>query len=146
MRTDELEMMTSGFTFALCAHVRKNTLGNSELCMIRDGEKKELDISKREVWVAKVIPALIFFTLWLDGWFFPLILLPIIYVLFVEKKSLGWLGFSRHEIRFSLGIGVIIALVLNGMYYPIFLYYLPMMKMEIITLYGIFLDVLWYPT
>jgi hypothetical protein len=56
---------------------------------------------KREVWVAKVIPAIIFFSLWLDGWFFPLILLPIVYVLFVEKKSLGWLGFSRYEIRFS---------------------------------------------
>jgi len=102
-------------------------------------------VLKREVWVAKVIPAIILFSLWLDGWFFPLILLPIIYVLFVEKKSLGWLGFSRHEIWFSLVIGVLIALVLCGMYYPIFIYYLPMIKMEIITLYSIFLDVVWYP-
>lgn len=113
--------------------------------MIKDDENKELNVLKREVWVAKVIPALIFFALWLDGWFFPLILLPIIYVLFVEKKSLGWLGFSRHEIRFSLGIGVIIALVLSGMYYPIFLHYLHIWKMEIVTIYSIFLDVIWYP-
>jgi membrane protease YdiL (CAAX protease family) len=102
-------------------------------------------VLKHEVWVAKVIPALIFFSLWLDGWFFPLILLPIIYVLFIEKKNLGWLGFSRHGLYFSLNIGVIIAFVLSVMYYPIFLYYLPMMKMEIITLYSIFLDVVWYP-
>jgi len=101
---------------------------------------------KREVWVAKVIPAIILFSLWLDGWFFPLILLPIVYVLFVEKKSLGWLGFSRHEIWFSLVIGVLISLVLCGMYYPIFIYYFPMIRMEIITLYSIFLDVIWYPT
>jgi len=100
---------------------------------------------KREVLVAKVIPAIILFSLWLDGWFFPLILLPIIYVIFVEKKSLGWLGFSRHEIRFSLGVGVIIALVLSVAYYPIFLYYLDIMKIGIVTIYSIFLDVVWYP-
>jgi len=104
-----------------------------------------MPVLKREVWVAKVIPAIIFFALWLDGWFFPLILLPIVYVLFVEKKSLDWLGFTRHEIRFSLGVGVIIALVLSGMYYPVFLYYLHIWKMEIVTIYSIFLDVVWYP-
>lgn len=85
------------------------------------------------------------FSLWLDSWFFPLILLPIVYVLFVEKKSLGWLGFSRYEIRFSLGMGVMIALVLSGMYFPVFLYYLHIVKMEIVTINSIFLDVVWYP-
>lgn len=99
---------------------------------------------KREVWVEKIIPALVFFSLWLDGWVFPLILLPIIYVLFIEKKSLGWLGFSRHEIRLSLVVGMLIASVIGGVYYPIFLYYLPIMKIEV-TLYTIFLDVVWYP-
>ncbi|MFQ6068877.1 MAG: type II CAAX prenyl endopeptidase Rce1 family protein [Candidatus Bathyarchaeia archaeon] len=101
---------------------------------------------KREVWVEKIIPALVLLSLWLNGWFFPLILFPIVYVLFVEKKRLGWLGFSGHEIGLSLVIGVLIAFVSSGMYYPIFLYYLPMMKIEIITLYSIFLDVIWYPT
>ena len=66
---------------------------------------------KRKVWVEKIFPALIFFSLWLDGWFFPIILLPIVYVLIVEKKSLGWLGFSRDKLYFSLSSGVIIALV-----------------------------------
>jgi len=101
---------------------------------------------KREVWIEKVIPAFIFSSLWLDGWFFPLILLPIIYVVFVEKKSLSWLGFSRHKIRVSLAAGVLIAFVLIRMYYPIFLYYLPVMKMEMFTFYSVFLDVVWYPT
>ncbi len=101
---------------------------------------------KREDWIEKIVPALIFFPLWLDGWFFPLILLPIIYVLLVEKKSLGWLSLSRHEIQVSLAIGVLIAFVLSGMYYPIFLYYLAIMKMGMTTLYGILLDVAWYPT
>lgn len=100
---------------------------------------------KREVWVEKIFPALILFSLWLDGWFFPLILLPVLYVLLVEKKSLGWIGFSRHELWFSLVIGVLTALVLSGTYYPIFLYYLTMMKTEIVTIYSILLDVIWYP-
>jgi len=102
-------------------------------------------VLKREVWVKNIIPALIFFSLWLDGWFFPIILLPIVYVLIVEKKNLGWLGFSRDELYLSLGIGIIIAVVLNGVYYPIFLYYLSIMKIGIATIYDIFLDVVWYP-
>lgn len=100
---------------------------------------------KHEVWVEKIFPALILFSLWLDGWFFPLILLPVLYVLLVEKKSLGWIGFSRHELCFSLVIGVLTALVLSGIYYQIFLYYLTMMKIEIVTIYSILLDVIWYP-
>ena len=100
---------------------------------------------KRKVWVEKIFPALIFFSLWLDGWFFPIILLPIVYVLIVEKKSLGWLGFSRDKLYFSLSSSVIIALVLSAVYYPIFLYYLDIMKTGIITIYSILLDVIWYP-
>ena len=100
---------------------------------------------KRKVWIEKIFPTIIFFSLWLDGWFFPIILFPIVYVLIVEKKSLGWLGFSRDKLYFSLGIGIIIAFVLSGAYYPIFLYYLSIMKIGIVTIYSIFLDVVWYP-
>lgn len=100
---------------------------------------------KRKVWVEKIFPSLIFFSLWLDGWFFPIILLPIVYVLIVEKQSLGWLGFSRDKLYFSLSSGMIIALVLSLVYYPIFLHYLNIMKIGIVTIYSIFLDVVWYP-
>jgi len=100
---------------------------------------------KRKVWVEKIFPAFIFFSLWLDGWFFPIILLPIVYVLIVEKKNLGWLGFSRDKLYFSISSGMIIALVLSVVYYPIFLYYLDIMKIGIVTIYSIFLDVVWYP-
>lgn len=100
---------------------------------------------KREVWIENVIPGLILFSLWLDGWFFPLILLPILYVLLFEKKSLGWLGFSKYELWHSIAIGVLLALVLTGIYYPTFLHYLPLMRLETIDLYDVFLDVVWYP-
>ena len=100
---------------------------------------------KREVWVGKIFPLLIFLSLWLDGWFFPLILLPILYVLFVEKKSLEWFGFSRHRLWFSMFISVLIFFVLSVIYYPIFLYYLPRIEKETIELYCVFLDIVYYP-
>jgi len=105
----------------------------------------EVRMLKREVWVEKVVPSLILFSLWLDGWFFPVILIPIFYVLMVEKKDLGWFGFSRCKLWFSLVTSLLIVLVLTGTYYPVFLYYLPLMKEETIDVYTIFLDIVWYP-
>jgi membrane protease YdiL (CAAX protease family) len=74
-----------------------------------------------------------------------LILLPFLYVLLVEKKSLEWLGFSRHGLQSSMLVGVLITSLLCGIYCPIFFYYLPMMEHEAIDLYSIFSDVIWYP-
>ena len=98
------------------------------------------------MWIWKIVPGFIVFVLWLNGWFFLLILLPILYVLLIEKKSLHWLGFSSYDIRFSIIVGVAIALALIGVYYPIFLHYFSeIMKREVFNLYRIFLDVIWYP-
>ena len=105
----------------------------------------EAEILKSEVWIGKIIPLLIFLFLWLDGWFFPLILLPVLYVLLVEKKSLKWLGFSRHELKVSMLLSAIITLTLGAMYYSIFLYYRFIMDRITITVYNVFLDVAWYP-
>jgi len=100
----------------------------------------------KKIWVYHIIPGVIFFALWLDGWFFPLILLPLLYVLVVEKKSMEWLGFSRGKFDFSVIACFLIDLVLIGMYYPIFLYYLPeKLTWEPPSLYGFFFDVIWYP-
>ncbi|MFB0543326.1 MAG: hypothetical protein ACETVR_00960 [Candidatus Bathyarchaeia archaeon] len=89
---------------------------------------------KKEVWVGKILPGLIFFSLWLDGWFFPLILFPVLYVLLSKKKSLKWLGFSRQGLRGSIFIGLLILLVFSIIYYPIFLHYLPLIEGEAIDL------------
>jgi hypothetical protein len=71
------------------------------------------------MWIWKIVPGFIVFVLWLNGWFFPLILLPIPYVLLIEKKGLNWLGFTRHDVRSSIIVGVTIALALIGVYFPI---------------------------
>jgi len=99
----------------------------------------------REILLGKIIPGLILFSLWLDGGFYPLILLPILYVLFVEKKSLNWLGYSKERFWLSIALGVLIFSVLSGLYYPVFLYYFPSIKQTTITLYVVFSDVVWYP-
>lgn len=101
---------------------------------------------ERRVWVEKIVPLFIFLALWLDGWFLPLILLPVLHVLFVEKKSLGWLGFSKRPLRFSIAAGTLVASVVVGLYYPIFLYYLTaIVERGTVGLYDFFWDVVWYP-
>jgi len=105
-----------------------------------------VEILKREDWIENIIPAFIFFSLWLDGSLLPLILLPILYVLLVERKSPGWLGFSSHRLKYSLLSGLLVAFVLIAVYYPIFLHYLPyILEGGAIDLYTVFLDVLHYP-
>ena len=105
-----------------------------------------MEILKREVWIEKIIPAFIFFALWIDGWLLPLILVPIFYVLMIEKKNLGWLGFSKHELGYSLFLSLIITGCLIAIYYPIFFHYLPYtLGKEDIDIYTVFSDVFHYP-
>jgi membrane protease YdiL (CAAX protease family) len=101
---------------------------------------------KRELLIGKVIPAFIFFSLWMDGWLLPLILVPILYVLLVEKKSLSWLGFSTHRILRSSFFGLLITLFLFAMYYLIFLNYVSyMLEKMVIDIYSVFSDIIHYP-
>jgi membrane protease YdiL (CAAX protease family) len=101
---------------------------------------------KRELLIGKVIPALIFFSLWLDGWLLPLILVPVLYVLLVEKKSLSWLGFSKHRILHSSFYGFLIAIFLVAMYYLIFLNCISyMLGKMVVDIYSVFSDVIHYP-
>jgi len=106
----------------------------------------EMNTMKRRALIEKIIPIFIFFSLWLDGSLLPLILLPILFVLLVEKKSLGLLGFSSHGLKYSLLSGLLTAFVLIVVYYPIFLHYLPnILEGGAIDLYTVFLDIFHYP-
>jgi len=106
----------------------------------------EVNKMKRRIMIEKIIPAFMLFSLWLDGSLLLLILLPILYVLLVERKSLGWLGFSSHGLKYSLLFGLLVAFALVVIYHPIFLQYLPqMLEGGAIELYTVFLDVFHYP-
>lgn len=101
---------------------------------------------KRSFLVGKIVPAFIFFVLWLDGSLLPLILLPILYVILVEKKRLSYLGFSQNSFRQSLVLGLVIAVILSGQYYLIFNYYLPnILNPKAINFYDVFTDIVHYP-
>lgn len=100
---------------------------------------------ERAVLKEKVVPAFVFFALWLDGWFYPLLLLPVIYVLVVEKRDLGWLGFRKQRLLASTILGLLVSSVVIAVYYPTFLYYVPPTKARPPSLHDVFTDVVWYP-
>jgi len=93
----------------------------------------------------KVFPALIILSLWLDGWFYPLLLLPFFYVIFVEKKGFGFLGFRKEKLGLSILLGLAITAILFLVYLTIFVYYIPMLQVAFIGFYVVFTDVVWYP-
>lgn len=95
--------------------------------------------------VSKVLPGLIFFFLWLDGWFYPLILLPFLYVFLVEKKGVQWLGFRMQEFKSSISLGLLISVVISAVYYMLFLFYYSLIERPLPSLYTVFADVIWYP-
>ena len=56
--------------------------------------------------VEVVFPGFVVFALWLDGWFYPLILLPFLYVVLVDRRGLGWIGFHGRSLFRSGLLGV----------------------------------------
>lgn len=101
---------------------------------------------QRDVVVSRVFPALIFFSLWLDGQLFPLILLPFLYVLLVEKKDGQWLGFRKQESKSSIYLSFLVSVLLIVTYYPIFLYYSSLIEKQLPSVYDVFTDIIWYPS
>jgi hypothetical protein len=57
----------------------------------------------RRILFEAVFPGFVVFALWLDGWFYPLVLLPYLYVKFVDKRGLKWIGFRGRKL-FSSGL------------------------------------------
>lgn len=101
---------------------------------------------ERKTLIMKVFPALIVFSLWLDGWFYPLLLLPFLYVILVEKRDLGFLGFRGENSGLSMFLGLAAGVILVLACLPVFLYYLAVPKLEAsMGFYVVFTDVLWYP-
>ena len=92
-----------------------------------------------------VFPAFIVFVLWLDGWFYPLLLLPFLYVKLVDKKGLKWIGFHRENLSPSVLLGVCSSLGIIVVWYLFFVYYLPPLESVSVTPYILFTDVFWYP-
>jgi membrane protease YdiL (CAAX protease family) len=92
-----------------------------------------------------VFPAFVVFVLWLDGWFYPLVLLPLLYVKFVDRSGLKWIGFRGRNLFSSGLLGVCSSLGVILVWYLFFAYYLPPLESVSVSPYVLFTDVFWYP-
>ena len=99
----------------------------------------------RRILLEAVFPAFVVFALWLNGWFYPLILLPLLYVKFVDKRGLEWIGFSGRTLFNSGLLGVCSSLGVILVWYLFFVYYFPPLESVSVTPYVLFTDVFWYP-
>lgn len=108
-------------------------------------QSTEDEALRRELLIEAVGPATIFLALWLDGWFYPLLLLPFLYVILVDKKTISWLGFRRQRLQPSISLGLLTATLLMAIHYPIFMQYMPLLEKRAPSLYDLFTDVVWYP-
>ena len=104
----------------------------------------EIWLEKKAV-IRKILPGIIFIALWMNGWFYPLLLLPFIYVFAVEEETLNWMGFKTERTRESAILGILVSLVLLLLYIPVAFFYLQIMQTRNFTPYDIFTDVIWYP-
>lgn len=91
------------------------------------------------------VAILVTIALWSNGWFYPLILLPFLYVKWVANKSFRWIGFRKETVFYSAFLGGLLSFVVVLVWYPIFVYYLPLLENVSITLYTLFTDIVWYP-
>lgn len=92
------------------------------------------------------LPALIMVILWLDGRIYPILLLPLLYVRYVEKQRFNTIGFRKNAISYSLILGFVASAITVTVYFPIFSYYQENLRQRpVISLYDIFTDVVWYP-
>jgi membrane protease YdiL (CAAX protease family) len=87
----------------------------------------------------------VFFALWINGSFYPLILLPLIFTAYYCRESLSKIGIGTGRIRGSLVLGLLAGLLVLGAYYPVFLLYRGTRAGTIPNLWSILIDVLWYP-
>jgi hypothetical protein len=99
----------------------------------------------RRILLDAVFPAFVVFALWLNGWFYPLILLPLLYVKFVDRRGLERIGFHGRNLLSSGLLGVCSSLGVILVWYLFFVYYFPPLESVSVTSYVLFTDVFRYP-
>jgi membrane protease YdiL (CAAX protease family) len=88
---------------------------------------------------------MVFFALWINGSFYPLILLPLIFTAYYCRESLSKIGIGAGRIRGFLILGLLAGLLVLGAYYPVLLLYGGTKTGAIPNVWSILIDVLWYP-
>jgi membrane protease YdiL (CAAX protease family) len=94
---------------------------------------------------ARVLAALVFMALWLDGSFYPLLLLPFAFVLYYEREGLAKIGLGGSGLRESVFLGLGVGLAVSVVSYPIFIHYLSRRLSTSPGLIDLLVDLVWYP-
>ncbi len=102
-------------------------------------------LEPRRILLQAVFPGFVVFALWLDGWFYPLVLLSLLYVKFVDRRGLERIGFHGKNFFSSGLLGVCSFLGIILVSYLFFVYYLPPLESVSVTPYVLLTDVFWYP-
>lgn len=92
-----------------------------------------------------VLALLVFLILWLDGKFYPLILLPLLFVKLYDKKSLSYIGLGGGGLNLSLGLGAGTGLLVPAICYPVFIHYLGVRQAPASWTIALLTDLVWYP-
>ncbi|MGD2141978.1 MAG: CPBP family intramembrane metalloprotease [Candidatus Bathyarchaeota archaeon] len=91
-----------------------------------------------------LLAALVFLALWLNGSFYPLILLPPVFVKAIMREELSNIGFRTGKIVRSLVWGLFASLSVLAAYYLVYLSHNGL-KIRSVDTWSIFTDALWYP-
>ncbi len=93
----------------------------------------------------QILALLVFLALWINGSFYPLVILPFIYIRFIMRESQSLIGFKKRSFRQSLTLGFFSALFVLVVYYPIHLNYISVRAKSLFSFGVVISDLLWYP-
>ncbi|RLI09813.1 hypothetical protein DRO42_03245 [Candidatus Bathyarchaeota archaeon] len=91
-----------------------------------------------------VLALLVFIALWLNGTFYPLILLPLLFIK-LRGERLSRIGLTADRLGLSLALGVGAGLLVEAAFYPVFLHYLGRRPVAPLGIGVILIDVIWSP-
>jgi len=92
--------------------------------------------------VKPITVLLVFFVLWANGSFYPLILLPFVFTRYHCGESLSRIG--RRRLQKSLILGLLAGFLVLVTYYPIFILYRGVRAAPIPSVWSMLIDVVWY--
>jgi len=95
--------------------------------------------------VKPITVLLVFFVLWVNGSFYPLILLPFVFTRDHCGESLSRIGIGRRRLQKSLILGLLAGFLVLMAYYPIFILYRGLRAAPIPSVWSMLIDVVWYP-
>ena len=98
-----------------------------------------------DIRVKPITVLLVFFVLWVNGSFYPLILLPFVFTRYYCRENLSRIGIGRRRLQKSLILGLLAGFLVLVAYYPIFMLYRGVRAAPIPSVWPMLIDVVWYP-